>query len=53
MSTIEIVDVASADMGAFVVTAQGFWGELDEQGMDLVKDVLDCALRAGVARCAP
>jgi hypothetical protein len=21
-------------MGAFVVTAQGFWGELDEEGID-------------------
>jgi predicted acetyltransferase len=48
MSALQIVDVARADMGAFVVTVQSFWGELDEEGMDLVKDVLDRALLARI-----
>jgi hypothetical protein len=46
MSTIEIVDVARADMAAFVATAHGFWGEPGEDGMELVKDVLARALLA-------
>jgi predicted acetyltransferase len=46
MSAIEIVDIAPADMDAFVATAHRFWGEVAEEGLDLVKDVLDRALLA-------
>jgi predicted acetyltransferase len=48
MSRIEIVDVASPDMAAFVATAQGFWGEPGDDGVDLVKDVLSHALLARI-----
>ncbi|HWF56885.1 MAG TPA: GNAT family N-acetyltransferase [Candidatus Dormibacteraeota bacterium] len=48
MSSIEIVDVDRADMAAFVATAQGFWGEPGDDGLDLVKDVLSRALLARI-----
>jgi predicted acetyltransferase len=46
VSTLEIVDVAPADMQQFVLTAEGFWGEVPEPGLDMVHHVLDRALLA-------
>jgi predicted acetyltransferase len=46
MSAIEIVDVAPADMQQFVLTAEGFWGEVPEPGLDMVHHVLDRAMLA-------
>jgi predicted acetyltransferase len=46
VSTLEIVDVAPADMQQFVVTAEGFWGEVPEPGPDLVHQVLNRAMLA-------
>jgi predicted acetyltransferase len=48
MSAVEIVDVDRADLAAFVATAHRFWGEPEELGMDLVKDVLSHALLARI-----
>ena len=52
MSTLEIVDVAPADMQQFVVTAEGFWGEVPEPGLDLVHRVLDRAFLARLDEAA-
>jgi predicted acetyltransferase len=46
VSTLEIVDVAPADMQQFVVTAEGFWGEAPEPGLDLLHHVLNRAMLA-------
>jgi predicted acetyltransferase len=46
MSVIEIVDVATADMERFVSTADGFWGGIAEEGLDLVHEVLARAFLA-------
>ncbi|HEY8756840.1 MAG TPA: GNAT family N-acetyltransferase, partial [Candidatus Dormibacteraeota bacterium] len=48
MSALEIVDVAPADMDAFVATAHGFWGEVPDEGLELVAHVLDRALLARI-----